>query len=168
MKIMSNYDRIKNRLSGLITALETDPHPRVQMAVEDCLDETIDDKERNYAYGYCRKQAKRFGYEAYLPKSGSREADPVLAPAIAYITKTFTTFVTAGIEACPDILDIMRPKKNKENRINYTQESLIKTLAHSCETWHTNAYKNKMWDGSVDTMSNIVIVETTKEADSEE
>jgi len=164
---MSNLDRITNRLSALVVALEENPHPRVQMAVEDCLDPDIDDKDRTYAYGYARKMATRFGYEDYLPKSGSRQPDPVLAPAIAYINKTFTTFVQAGLKACPDILEIMRPKKNKAGIINYTQDTLITTLTASCEKWHTDAYKNKLWDGQVDTMSTISLP-TTEEVDSEE
>jgi hypothetical protein len=86
---------------------------------------------------------------------------------MAYINKTFTTFVQAGLKACPDILEIMRPKKNKAGIINYTQDTLITTLTASCEKWHTDAYKNKLWDGQVDTMSTISLP-TTEEVDSEE
>lgn len=163
---MSNKERIRNRLSMLIERLKEEPHDRVQMSVDDCLVEDIDDKERNYLYGYARKQAKRFGYEDYLPKSGSKEADPVLAPALLHITKVFTDFVKAGLSGSPDVLDIMRPKKNGKGIILYTEESLIKTLAASCELWHTNAYKNKYWDGSVESMPTIAL--PTVEADSEE
>ena len=165
---MSNRERIKNKLEPLMRALKELPNDRVMMAVEDCLDPDIDDKERNYNYGYARKTAKRFGYEEHLPKSGSRDADPVLVEAITYITSTFTTFVKAGLETCPELLTIMRPKKNGKGIILYTEESLIKTLAASCELWHTNAYKNKQWDGSINTMSSIEISTPTQEADSEE
>tara|TARA_R100001377_G_scaffold83946_2_gene66431 strand:+ start:558 stop:1016 length:459 start_codon:yes stop_codon:yes gene_type:complete len=151
----------------LIEALIAKPHDRVQMAVDDCLVEDIDDKERNYLYGYARKQAKRFGYEEYLPKSGSKEADPILAPALIYITQVFTSFVKAGLKEQPDLLDIMRPKKNGKGLILYTEESLINTMVASCNLWHTNAYKNKYWDGSVESMPNITIP-TTEEADSKE
>jgi len=136
-KNMSNLERINNKLSALIVALEEKPNNRVQDAVDDCLEPAISDKDRTYNYTYCRKQANRFGYGEYLPKSGSRDADPVLAAAIAYIAKTFTTFVTAGLEACPDVLDILRPKKNKEwcfalHSRDFNQDSctFLRDLAH--------------------------------------
>lgn len=165
---MSNLERITNKLSALIVALEETPNNRVQDAVDDCLDPDISDKDRTYNYTYCRKQANRFGYGAYLTKSGSRDADPALADATAYIEKTLTTFVQAGIGACPDVLDIMRPKKNKKGILRYTEESLIKTLVSSCVKWHTEAYKNKQWSGSTDELSSIGTTETSMEADSEE
>tara|TARA_R110000822_G_scaffold46818_14_gene124576 strand:+ start:2772 stop:3272 length:501 start_codon:yes stop_codon:yes gene_type:complete len=166
MNDMTNKERIANKLAPLMLALENTPHDRVQMAVDDCLADELDDKERDYAYGYARKSATRFGYGEYLPKSGSREVDPNLVTSIAYINKQFTTFVTAGLEACPELLLIMRPKKNKQGVITYTQETLIKTLASSCELWHTNQYKNKNWDGQVETM--VSIAGPTSEANSEE
>lgn len=164
---MSNLERINNKLSALIVALEEKPNNRVQDAVDDCLEPAISDKDRTYNYTYCRKQANRFGYGEYLPKSGSRDADPALAAATAHIEKTFTTFITAGLEACPDVLDIYRPKKNKSGILRYTQETLIKTLVSSCVKWHTDAYKNKQFDGSVGQMATIGI-DANEEADSEE
>lgn len=163
---MTNIERIRNKLAPLMLELESNPHPRVQMAVDDCFDEDLDDKERDYAYGYVRKTATRFGYAPFLPKSGSREADPKLVSAVAHINKSFTTFVTAGLKACPELLEIMRPKKNNKNIITYTQDTLIKTLASSCELWHTNQYKNNNWDGEVESMSTITV--ETPEADSKE
>lgn len=171
---MSNKQRIENKLKALITALEEEgdeANRRVLDAVEDCLADDISDKDRTYNYTYCRKQANRFGYGAYLPKSGARDADPALADAIAYIEKTITTFVQAGVHHCPDVLDIMRPKKNKKGILRYTEETLIKTLVASCVKWHTEAYKNKQFSGSVDEMSTIGTTETGEEvtgADSEE
>ena len=164
---MSNLQRIENKLSALIVALEETPNNRVQDAVDDCLDPDISDKDRTYNYTYCRKQANRFGYGAYLSKSGSRDADPALADATAYIEKTFTTFIQAGLSSCPDILDIMRPKKNKKGILKYTEESLIKTLVSSCVKWHTEAYKNKQFSGSVADMVTIG-TDSIEEADSEE
>ena len=164
---MSNLERITNRLNPLIAALKENPHVRVQMAVDDCLDETISDKDRLYAYGYTRKTAARFGYGEYLPNKGSREVDPALVDANNHIATNFTSFVQAGLAACPEVLQFWRPKKNQAGVVQYTEETLIKTLVASCQKWHRDQYKNKAWDGKVETIGSISLPVATKKATTE-
>mgnify|MGYP003672899217 CR=1 FL=1 len=159
-----NLERIRNRLSGVIAVLEAegeDANKRMLFAVEDCLMTDISDKDRLKFYSTARLRGEIDGYIEHFPASGSRDSNPLLVEAFEQVESDITAFVQAGLKKCPNALIMQRPKGNKANIINYTQESLITTMINSAERWYTEQYKNENWNGSVATMANIVIPQET-------
>ena len=156
-----NLKRIQNRLSGIISVLETEgdtsDNERMRWAVTDCLLTDISDKDRLKFYGTARLRGELDGYIEHFPPAGSRDSNPQLVEAFEQLAQDINAFVVAGLKKCPNALIMQRPKGNKANIINYTQESLINTMINSGERWYTEQYKNENWNGSVATMADITI-----------
>ena len=153
---MSNLERITNRLEPLSAQLKKegkDANQRVVMAVEDCLLTTIDDKLRASLYAACRTTATLHGYADYLPKSGQRDANNALSPAFTAIKDSITSFVVAGLTHNPDALVYLFRKKNKENIIYYTEETLVDFLYNSTTRRLEDDFKNKVWDGQLESLT---------------
>jgi hypothetical protein len=151
-----NIERIENRLSRLIVYLADNPNQRMTYAVEDCLNPDISDELRQAAYTALRTQAKIQGLIEYLPTSGQRALDPALVEAFAHIDEQVANFVEAGFNASNDTVNIiMRPKKNKDGRTHYNQQTLTETIIASAKRWYREAYKNQMWNGNISTMNDV-------------
>jgi hypothetical protein len=155
-----NLERITNRLTGVIAQLAEEgknANSRVRDSVADCLQTDISDAHRLKFYATASIHCHAHGYGDKLPPSGSRDVDPVLAQAYNHINTVITSFVNDGLNNNPDALIMQRPKKNNAGIIMHTQESLIKTMVESAQRWYREQLKNKHWDGSMNTMANIVI-----------
>lgn len=152
---MNNLERIQNRLGRLIAQLEAegkDANQRVKFAVEDCLIPDIDDKLREDLYRSCRAQATLHGYEPYLPKSGERGGSSVIQPTLDSAKNALVAFVAGGIQASPDVLAFLFRKKNKEGLVYYTEDTLADFLFKSSNRRLDDDYKDKKWDGSLDSL----------------
>ena len=152
---MSNLERIQNRLGRLIAQLESegeDANQRVKDAVADCLLPDIDDKLREDLYRSCRPQATLQGYGEYLPKSGERGGTSAIAPSLHAAKNAIVAFVSGGVEASPDVLAFLFRKKNKDGLIYYTEDSFADFLYNSTDRRLEDDYKDKKWDGSLDSL----------------
>lgn len=152
---MSNLERIQNRLGRLIAQLESegeDANHRVKDAVADCLLPDIDDKLREDLYRSCRTQATLQGYGEYLPKSGERGGTSAIAPTLHAAKSAIVAFVSGGVEASPDVLAFLFRKKNKDGLIYYTEDSFADFLYNSTDRRLEDDYKDKKWDGSLDSL----------------
>lgn len=152
---MSNLERIENRLGRLVAQLESegkDANQRVKDAVADCLLPDIDDKLREDLYRSCRTQATLQGYGDYLPKSGERGGTSAIQPTLDSAKNAIVAFVAGGIQASPDVLAFLFRKKNKEGLIYYTEDTLADFLYNSSNRRLEDDYKDKKWDGLLDSL----------------
>tara|TARA_R110000737_G_scaffold93398_1_gene126574 strand:- start:113 stop:712 length:600 start_codon:yes stop_codon:yes gene_type:complete len=157
-EIKMNLERITNRLAAVIARLESEgesANQQVLDAVGDCLENDISDSDRLKCYAYARISCNKRGYGEQLPPSGARDVDPSLAKSWLHITNTITSFVNDGLENNPEAIHLMRPKKNNAGLVLHTQQSLIDNLISSAQRWYSNAQKDKVWDGQMETMNTI-------------
>ena len=153
-----NLERIENKLKRLQVQLESEgknANVRMVMAVEDCIQPDITDKQRNKFYSHCRTQAEIQGYLEYLPASGSRDMNPALIDSMVFIEEQINLFVEGGLNNSPDTINLIRPKANKANVTHHMPNTLIRTMFESSKRYYENAFKNKLWDGSIETIPNV-------------
>jgi hypothetical protein len=153
-----NLERIENKLKRLQVQLESEgknANVRMVMAVEDCIQPDITDKQRTKLYSYCRTQAEIQGYIQHLPPSGARDMNPALIDSMAFIEEQINLFVEGGLNNSPATINLIRPKANKANITHHEADSLRRTMFESSKRYYENAYKNKLWDGAIDTIPNV-------------
>lgn len=163
---MTKAEENRKKLERLSTHLADNPNPdakiqnRLINAIEDAVDTESTDKELTMYYTYARKQAKRFGYGQYLSQGSIPTVPEELKPAFQFIENSVLSMVPADPKH--PIYQVLRRKKNKEGIVRYTPTTLAKTLIGQSKRWHTAAYEEKTWDGSLDAMIAIG-TDTTQE-----
>jgi len=156
MIIMTKAQENALKLERLSAHLAVNPNPdakihnRLINAIEDAVDTEASDKELTMYYTYARKQAKRFGYGQYLSQGSIPTVPQALITAWDFIDEAVSLLVPT--EADHPIYDVLRRKKNKEGIIAYTPETLRKTLSNQSKRWHSAAYDDGSWDGTVAAM----------------
>ena len=164
---MKTLDKNTKKLSRLKAQLldSPDANPSVQTrllnCIEDATDETQKEKALGQYYTYARSQATRFGYAEYLTQGTLPTENPVLEEAFRLI-ETHVALVVPSNADHP-IYTVLRRKKNSEGIIRYTPQTLRRYLANQSKRWHSLAFKNKTWDGSITSM--ILIGELTEQED---
>jgi hypothetical protein len=153
MKIMTKALENANKLERLSAHLADNPNPdakiqnRLLNCIEDAVDTEASDKELTMYYTYARKQAKRFGYGRYLSQGSIPTIPEALRLAFEYIDSAVAMIVPADKDH--PIYEVLRRKKNKDGISAYTPETLLKTLSNQSKRWHSEAYDNGSWDGSI-------------------
>lgn len=141
------------KLERLSAHLAENPNPdtkiqnRLLNCIEDAVDTEASDKELTMYYTYARKQAKRFGYGNYLSQGSIPTVPDELVDAYQFIDTAVAMIVPADKDH--PIYEVLRRKKNKHGIIAYTPETLLKTLSSQSKRWHSEAYDNGSWDGSI-------------------
>lgn len=156
MNIMTKAQENALKLERLSTHLAHNPNPdaKIQSRLLNCIDDAVDteasDKELTMYYTYARKQAKRFGYGQYLSQGSIPTVPEALRAAFEYIDTAVGMMVPS--DPTHPIYEVLRRKKNKEGIIAYTPETLRKTLSNQSKRWHSAAYDDGSWDGTVAAM----------------
>ena len=150
---MNKAQENAKKLERLSAHLAGNPNPdtkiqnRLINAIEDAVDTEASDKELTMYYTYARKQAKRFGYGHYLSQGSIPTVPEELVDAYQYIDTCIAMMVPE--DPLNPIYNVMRRKKNKEGVVAYTPETLREMLSNQCKRWHSEAFKEGTWDGTV-------------------